>query len=89
MLIEKGQVTPELTEAMLGVYAPDTMARVRGNATEGLPEDVQRVMDLARGVPAAETPATEEQKDEVAPPPEQEPQAAPDPGELPLDKPEA
>jgi len=88
VLVEKGQITPELTEAMLAVYSPDTMSRVRGNATEGLPEDVQRVMELARGVPAEETPETQEQN-EVAPPPEQEPVAAPDPGELPLDQPEA
>ncbi len=87
VLVEKGQITPELTEAMLSVFTPDTMARVRGNATGDLPADVQRVMELARGTvaPTTETETTEEPTTDVAPPAEREPAPAPDPGELPIE----
>jgi hypothetical protein len=37
MLIEKGMITPELTEAMLGVVAPDVMAKIRGAAQAAQP----------------------------------------------------
>jgi hypothetical protein len=64
MLQEKGAITPEITEAMLGAIAPEVMNAIRsaGQATSvgPIPPEVQQVIDQASGTPAAPTePAVE------------------------------
>jgi hypothetical protein len=66
MLIEKGMITPELTEAMLGVVAPDVMEKIRGAAQAAspapVPEDVSQMLQgeaPAGGEAPAEAPAPE------------------------------
>ena len=75
MLTEKGALTPELTEAMLGVVAPEMMQAVR-NAQQAtsvapLPPEVEEVLKQAAG----EAPQTETQEptEQEATPPAEEP----------------
>ena len=48
-MVEKGSVTPELTEAMLGAVAPEVMESIRGaqqaSSVAPIPPDVQQVLD--------------------------------------------
>ena len=57
MLFEKGAVTPELTEAMLGALSPELMMKVReaqqGASVAPLPESVEQLLQQATsGAPA-------------------------------------
>jgi hypothetical protein len=55
MLIEKGMITPELTEAMLGVVAPDVMEKIRGAAQAASPAPVpEDALQALQGEPPAE-----------------------------------
>jgi hypothetical protein len=55
MLIEKGAITPELTEAMLGVVAPDVMEKIRGAAQAASPAPVpEDALQALQGEPPAE-----------------------------------
>jgi hypothetical protein len=69
MLYEKGAITPELTEAMLGAIAPDIMGTVRESQQQSsvapIPPEVQEALS---GQPT-DSPATPEQTTET---PEQE-----------------
>lgn len=93
MLVERGQITPELTEAMLNVVSPAMMDAVRaksmGAQQQALPEEVQKILAMAKGeteAPAtaepAETPETPTEEPTETVPPEPTPQA-PNPGPLP------
>jgi hypothetical protein len=61
MLQEKGAITPELTEAMIGAIAPEILGAIRAAQQESsvgpIPPDVQQVLDQAKGVPAGTEPA--------------------------------
>lgn len=61
MLVEKGAITPELTEAMLAALAPTVMDSVRAaqqaSSVGAVPPEVQQILDQAQG---AETPAPED-----------------------------
>jgi hypothetical protein len=63
LLVEKGMITPELTEAMLGVVAPDVMEKIRGAAQAAQPTPPVPGLDqmLQGGEPPAggEAPAPE------------------------------
>jgi len=78
LVIQKGQVTPELTEAMLQAVAPELMAGIRNKAMEESGAEIPPEIDqLLTGVPAedagaAEAP-TEDTTEEV--PPLAEPEA--------------
>lgn len=82
LLVEKGVITPELTEAMLNAVAPEVMAKVRQVAQENsaapIPEGVNEMLQggqpPAEGeapAPPAEEPATPPPLAEPAPPTEQ------------------
>jgi hypothetical protein len=69
LLVDKGAITPELTEAMLGAVAPDVMAKVREAAQASNPAPIPEGLDqMLQGQPApapapaeeAPAPATEE-----------------------------
>jgi hypothetical protein len=75
MLIEKGMITPELTEAMLGVVAPDVMEKIRGAAQAAspapVPEDALQALQgepPAGGEAPAEAPAAESEPPALAEP---------------------
>ena len=58
LLIEKGAVSPELTQAMLGAIAPDVMKSIReaqqADSVAPVPQEIQQVLDQASGLePAA------------------------------------
>ena len=73
MMLESGQLTPELVEALLTVAAPDIMNAVRESAQAASPAPIpEGVSDIIDGAPAPEEPAAPEQP--VAPEP---PTAAP------------
>lgn len=65
LLIEKGQITPELAESLLTVVAPEVMQAVRDASTAASPVPVPEAVDeiLNGGVPseAPETPVAEEE----------------------------
>lgn len=74
LLIEKGAITPELTEAMLTAVAPDVMkaARVATQASSvaPIPPEVERLLkgpSAASDVAPQETEAVEETQDEQPP----------------------
>jgi len=81
LVVNKGAITPELTEALLSAVAPDLMGQIRGlqqaQANAPIPEDVQQLLDgEAPAAPAAEgeaAPAAEE----AAPAPEAIPPSIP------------
>lgn len=68
LVIQKGMVTPELTEAMLQSVAPDLMGSIRKQAMADsgaeVPPEVDQILQQATGQPnpavAAEVPAAEE-----------------------------
>jgi hypothetical protein len=78
LLVEKGQITPELTEAMLGVVAPDVITKIReaSQAANPAPMPANLEQTLQQPAPAPEdtpTPAptptpTQETSGEEAPP---------------------
>jgi len=55
MVKEKGIITPELTEAMLGALAPEVLQAIRGVQQETsvgpVPPEVQQILDQAKGAP--------------------------------------
>lgn len=70
MLQERGVITPELTEALLGVVAPDVMEAVRG-ASQGasagpIPPELEQILQQAAGGAPAD-PAAEESEAPAAP----------------------
>jgi hypothetical protein len=70
LMVEKGMITPELTEAMLGVVAPDVMEKIRGAAQAANPAPMPEGLDqMLQGQPVAEGEAP-------APAPEEEPALA-------------
>jgi hypothetical protein len=58
MLFEKGAITPELTEAMLGALSPELMMKVReaqqGASVAPLPESVEQLLQQATSATPAE-----------------------------------
>ena len=66
MLQEKGSITPELTEAMLGAVAPDVMKATRlasqAESLAPIPPEVERLLKGPQTSPeeAAPTPETEQ-----------------------------
>ena len=57
LIISKGTITPELTEAMLTAVAPDVMGKVKdvaqANSVAPVPPEIQQILDGAQGAPAA------------------------------------
>lgn len=62
LMLEKGQITPELAEALLTIAAPDIMNAVRESSQAAspapIPEDVSNILE--GGAPAPEEPAAPE-----------------------------
>jgi len=55
LLVEKGMITPELTEAMLGVVAPDVMEKIRASAQAAQPTPAVPGLDqMLQGGPPPE-----------------------------------
>jgi len=55
LLVEKGMITPELTEAMLGVVAPDVMEQIRASAQAAQPTPAVPGLDqMLQGGPPPE-----------------------------------
>jgi hypothetical protein len=73
MLVEKGALSPELTQAMIGAIAPEVMKSVRdaqqAESVAPVPQEIQQILDNA--TPTAEPAAPVE---EELPPALQEPQ---------------
>jgi predicted PhzF superfamily epimerase YddE/YHI9 len=71
LLVEKGSISPELTQAMIGAIAPEVMKSVRESqqvdSVAPVPQEIQQILENA--TPAAPAPAEEE-----LPPALQEPQ---------------
>lgn len=87
LLVEKGMITPELTEAMLGVVAPDVMEKIRGAAQAAQPTPA--VPGLDQMLQGGEPPAEGEQAapPAEAPPGLAEPTATPEaPAEAPAEE---
>jgi len=63
MLQEKGSITPELTEAMLGAVAPDVMKATRlasqAESLAPIPPEVERLLKGPQASPEEEIPASE------------------------------
>ncbi len=81
LLVEKGMITPELTEAMLGVVAPDVMEKIRGAAQAAQPTPpVPGLDEMLQGQPAegGEAPAPEEAPPGLAEPTESAPAEEPE-----------
>jgi hypothetical protein len=81
LLIEKGMITPELTEAMLAAVAPEVMKAAReasqANSTAPIPQNLAEAMGGAPGAPQEAPEAT------PAPQGAQEPAEAPAAAEAP------
>jgi hypothetical protein len=73
MLQEKGTITPELTEAMLGALAPEVLQAIRSSQQQTsvapIPPEVQQILDQAKGAPA-QAEAAPEAEEEATPTPE-------------------
>jgi hypothetical protein len=73
LVVNKGMVTPELTEAMLAAVAPDLMNKIRHDASQAtgapIPPEVEQLLQGQPGPAATEPAATE------AAPPLAEPEA--------------
>jgi hypothetical protein len=73
LIINKGAITPELTEAMLSAVAPELMEKVKGaaqaNSVAPVPPEVQNLLNQVSGeVPAAPGAPAAPAEPEVAPP---------------------
>ena len=70
LLVEKGAISPELTEAMINAISPEFMNKIRevqnASSPAPIPPEIQQVLDEAAGVTPAE-PVTEEQPQEGTP----------------------
>jgi len=74
LLVEKGMITPELTEAMLGVVAPDVMEKIRASAQAAQPTPAVPGLDqMLQGGPPPEG-------GEAPPAPEEAPPGLAEPG---------
>ena len=82
LLVDKGMITPELTEAMLGAVAPEVMAKVREAAQAANPAPIPEGLDqMLQGQPAP-APTAEPTAEPIAEPTAAEPippSAAPTP----------
>jgi hypothetical protein len=85
LLVEKGVITPELTEAMLNAVAPEVMAKVRQLAQENsaapIPEGVDQMLQGGQppaesGMPPAEEPVAPAPAEPTAPAPVEQPAPA-------------
>ena len=76
LVLQKGMVTPELTEAMLQAVAPEVMGQIREQAMQEsgapVPPEIDQILQEATGAPAA-APATA--TEETTTPPLAEPEA--------------
>lgn len=76
LVIQKGMVTPELTEAMLQAVAPEVMGQIREMAMQEsgapIPPEVDQILSEATGEPSAQT---EEPEATEEPPALAEPEA--------------
>ncbi|MGL4998064.1 MAG: hypothetical protein ACRC5T_03775 [Cetobacterium sp.] len=76
MVLDRGSITPELTEAVLGAFAPEAMdaakAQAQASSVAPVPTEVQQMLN---GAPAAPAPG--------AAAPEEAPAAPIDPGNVP------
>ena len=74
LVFEKGMITPELTEAMIGAFAPDVMAasktQQQASSVGPIPQEVQ---DILQGVQPSAAPATETPAEPAAEPAPQAP----------------
>jgi len=84
MLQERGVITPELTEALLAVVAPEVMDAVRGasqaSSAGPIPPEVEQILQQATGGQGAPASAPEPSAPVPAPDPEPAPEATPPPG---------
>jgi hypothetical protein len=75
LIVQKGMITPELTEAMLSSVAPDVMNSVRETAQEStgapIPEEIDQILQQATEAPTS----PEESAEPEAAPPLAEPEA--------------
>ena len=71
LVMQKGMVTPELTEAMLGSVAPEVMDKIRSDASQATGAPIPPEIDqLLQGEPVAEEePAENESADQTLEPP--------------------
>jgi hypothetical protein len=65
LLVEKGAISPEFTQEMLGALAPDVMNKVRevqqANSVAPVPPEIEQILDQAAGPAPVETPQEPEQ----------------------------
>ncbi|NBS77816.1 MAG: hypothetical protein EBT28_10545, partial [Betaproteobacteria bacterium] len=62
LLVEKGSISPELTQAMIGAIAPEVMKSVRDSqqvdSVAPVPPEIQQILDNATPVAPAPTETT-------------------------------
>ena len=89
MMVEKGSVTPELTEAMLGAVAPEVMESIRGaqqaSSVAPIPPDVQQVLDQQNVANESTTPVEETSKPDESLPSEVQDALSPENTEAPVE----
>lgn len=75
LVLQKGMVTPELTEAMLQAVAPEVMGQIREQSMQEsgapIPPEIDQILQEATGAPTASPATTTE---ETTPPPLAEPE---------------
>lgn len=83
LLVEKGAITPELTEAMLGVVSPDVMNKVREASQAAnpapMPEGLGEMLQGGEGAAPEAAPAAPEAAPALAEPQQPAPEAQPQP----------
>ena len=66
LLVEKGAISPELTEAMINAISPEFMNKIREVQNAGspapIPPEIQQVLDEAAGVTPSSDETTQEQE---------------------------
>ena len=71
LLIEKGALSPELSEAMINAISPEFMNKIREVQNAGspapIPPEIQQALDQAAGVAPVEPTETEQPAQEVTP----------------------
>jgi hypothetical protein len=84
LIVEKGMITPELTEAMIGAVAPEVMEKIRGAAQASNPAPVPDALnEMLQGAPISPEAIPEGAPVEEAPPGLAEPAPAPEQTEQP------
>ena len=72
LIINKGMITPELTEAMLGSVAPDVMDKVRADASQStgapIPPEIDQVLQGETATDGAEAPSEAPANEALEPP---------------------